>query len=125
MAESVIKKIKASEVLEDRSLETVNFTPNSTNLNNNAVRCRKRGNIVMMQISLSLKALEGSTSTYTVGSIPSSAAPAFSVNTVLTKINSNSQVLLFQVDSDGTVKVSNSGTASTAGWFDGSLTWLI
>ena len=125
MAESVIKKIRASQVLEDRSLETVNFTPDSTYLNNNAIRCRKRGNTVMMQISLSLKALEASTSTYTVGSIPSSSAPAFAMNSVLTKNNANNQIMLFQVESDGTIKVSNSGTASTAGWFSGSMMWMI
>ena len=125
IANHYIRGIKASEITEDRGLDTIAFTPNSTYVNNNAVRCRKRGNTVMMQISLSLKALEASTSTYTVGSIPSSAAPPFSINTVLTKINANNQVLLFQVDADGTVKVTNSGTANTSGWFDGSVMWMI
>ena len=125
MARGILQQLKASDIFEDRSLTTIPFTVDTTYVNNGAnVRCRARGKTVFMEISISLKALTASTSAYQVGSIPADYAPPFSMTSVIMNISSQ-QTMVFQVKADGSVEVFCPGSNGPAGWYDGSIMWML
>jgi len=77
-----------------------------------------------MEISISLKALTASTSSYKVGSIPVDYAPPFSMTAVIMGISSQ-QTMVFQVNTDGDVMVFCPGSNGPAGWYDGFIMWML
>ena len=110
--------------IKGSSETTITFTADTTYVSNAYnIRVRKSLNNVLMQVSASLKALTVSTSAYTIGTIPSEYAPAYSVNFILTKSNSP-VILLGQITANGNVQVFNLNQDTAAGWYDGSVMWF-
>jgi hypothetical protein len=125
VAETILKEIKASDIREDRSLTTIPFTVDSTYVNNgNNMRFCVRGKTVVCGININLKALTASATPYKIGSIPSAYAPSFAMTTMIMGLGAQLS-MIFQVNTNGEVSVVCPGSNGSAGWYNGSLMWML
>ena len=85
---------------------------------------RKKLGICALSLAVKVSPFPSANTTYTIGTVPDSYKPKRTVSFVAQSINS-ALTFLGQVGTNGEVSLASMGQVNTAGWINGSATWIV